>query len=303
VVVVKADEWWSSVFVERRKMTGLETDRAALVISHPGHELCVHGWLETARPDVFVLTDGSGRSGMSRLQSTTKILSHVGARPASIYGHLTDATIYTAILQRDFGLFERLVVELAQALVRAEIDYVAGDAKEGYNPIHDTWRLVVDAAVEIASARRGRRIVNRDFLLFGRHDSHPEELRASAIWRVLDDDAFARKLSAARAHPELRSEVEALVDKKMIESLQAFPEVSAQLHHLVDAMGGDAYRVECLRLVNSPARANSVAEVVPFYEQYGERLVAAGVYRQAIRYREHIVPLSDAIARVVDASH
>ena len=49
-------------------------DKAALVISHPGHELCVHHWLETARPDVFVLTDGSGRSGISRLDSTTKII-------------------------------------------------------------------------------------------------------------------------------------------------------------------------------------------------------------------------------------
>ena len=34
-----------------------------LFVAHPGHELCVHGWLEIARPKVFVLTDGSGRSG------------------------------------------------------------------------------------------------------------------------------------------------------------------------------------------------------------------------------------------------
>ena len=33
----------------------------ALVIGHPGHELLVHGWLEVARPIVFVFTDGSGR--------------------------------------------------------------------------------------------------------------------------------------------------------------------------------------------------------------------------------------------------
>src|SRR6266576_854489 len=106
--------------------------RAALVIAHPGHELCVYGWLETVSPKVFVLTDGSGRSGISRLASTTKILSGTAAGVGSIYGRFTDRAIYTAILDGDFGLFERLVVELANELVKEEIEYVAGDAMEGY---------------------------------------------------------------------------------------------------------------------------------------------------------------------------
>ena len=60
-------------------MTSVVSDRrAALVIAHPGHELCVYGWLETVRPRVFILTDGSGRSGQSRLKSTEEILSVVG---------------------------------------------------------------------------------------------------------------------------------------------------------------------------------------------------------------------------------
>ena len=55
--------------------------KTALIIGHPGHELRVFHWLEITRPAVFVITDGSGRSGRSRLPSTTRILDQVGASP------------------------------------------------------------------------------------------------------------------------------------------------------------------------------------------------------------------------------
>jgi len=47
----------------------------AVIIAHPGHELRVHYWLEQAKPAVCVLTDGSGRTQKSRLDSTTGVLS------------------------------------------------------------------------------------------------------------------------------------------------------------------------------------------------------------------------------------
>ena len=50
----------------------------AVIISHPGHELRVHHWLEQAKPAVCVLTDGSGHTQRSRLDSTTGVLSGAG---------------------------------------------------------------------------------------------------------------------------------------------------------------------------------------------------------------------------------
>ncbi|HEX8245140.1 MAG TPA: hypothetical protein VF541_16635, partial [Longimicrobium sp.] len=47
----------------------------ALVVAHPGHELRVYGWMERARPLVFVLTDGSGSGSEGRLESTTGVLA------------------------------------------------------------------------------------------------------------------------------------------------------------------------------------------------------------------------------------
>ena len=40
---------------------------AALILGHPGHELRVYGWTRSIRPLTFVITDGSGASGISRL--------------------------------------------------------------------------------------------------------------------------------------------------------------------------------------------------------------------------------------------
>src|SRR4051812_8757577 len=77
-----------------------DSKRAALIIAHPGHELRVHHWLEQAKPLVFVLTDGSGRTTQSRLASTSKILQQAGATSGSIYGRFPDATIYSIMLEK-----------------------------------------------------------------------------------------------------------------------------------------------------------------------------------------------------------
>ena len=130
--------------------------RAALVVAHPSHELLVHGWLQSSRPQVFVLTDGSGRSGSSRLSQTTRLLEEVGAQPGSIYGRLTDLEAYATILKHDVSYFTSLVEELSEEFVRERIDYVVGDAAEGYNTVHDICRIIIGAAVELAARRHGR---------------------------------------------------------------------------------------------------------------------------------------------------
>ena len=206
--------------------------RTALVIGHPGHELLVHGWLEVTHPLVFVFTDGSGRSNQSRLASTTKILNQTGAKCGSIYGRLTDAAAYAAILNHEFDLFVGLARELCEAFVVERIDYVAGDAFEGYNPMHDVCRLVINAAVTVAQRLRGHRVGNLEFSLIGEPNRYHERPHADGICRILDDAAFARKMAAANGYTELAGEVQAAVERTSIAAL----------------------RVECLRPVGPELR-------------------------------------------------
>src|ERR1700720_5053233 len=141
--------------------------RAALVIAHPGHELRIHHWLERVKPRGFVLTGGAGPSNRSRLGQTTALLGAVGALRGSIFGHFTDRELYRAILALDADAFVVLAQELAAALDHAGIDYVVGDAVEGFNPGHDICRLIINAAVMRLEATTRRRLANFEFGLQG----------------------------------------------------------------------------------------------------------------------------------------
>ena len=132
--------------------------RAALVVAHPSHELRLHGWLEQTRPCVCVLTDGAGRSGEPRLTRTTEVLARAGATQGAIYGRFTDLEVYSAILNGDGELFARVVEELAEMFVEKRIEYVVGDAAEGYSVTHDTCRIMIGAAVEMAERSYGHRV-------------------------------------------------------------------------------------------------------------------------------------------------
>jgi hypothetical protein len=169
-----------------------------------------------------------------------------------------------------------MVDQLAARMMRNNIECIAGDAAEGYNPAHDICRLVIDAAARLAKRTTQARIANYDFALVGAPGYCPDELRSNALWLNLGDDAFDRKISAARNYSELQAEVDAALN------------------------GAHDFRVECLRPVNSHGN-NSAEHEKPFYEEYGERQVKAGFYSDVLRYREHMLPLAEALAAFVES--
>ncbi|HEY0730169.1 MAG TPA: hypothetical protein VGD38_18935 [Pyrinomonadaceae bacterium] len=290
--------------------------RAALVVAHPSHELRVHGWLEQARPYVCILTDGAGRSGEPRLSRTSEVLARVGATQGVIYGRLTDLEVYAAILRGDSELFAGLVEELAQAFVTEQIDYVAGDAAEGYSVAHDICRVMIGAAVERAKHEHDHHVANFDFAVVG---APPENLGNEDIRVELDDAAYTRKVSAALAYtPKLANDVEAALNGAPFQGIRRFSEpqlagqvdvelsasvleelesrtlLKAQLRDIVEGVPLDAFRVECLRAVDNKMGTHWTNGPL-FYELYGDKLVAAGRYQKAIYYREHMLPLAEAI--------
>jgi hypothetical protein len=246
------------------------------VIAHPGHELRVHHWLESTRPLVLVLTDGSGHSGRSRLASTTTVLERAGAVPGPVYGRLSDQALYRAVLGGDADLFAALADEIALALEAADVDRVAGDAVEGFNPGHDVCRLLLNAAL-LRLQQRGRRVQSFEFPLEGSPHECAEEDRSEAILLNLDEAALQRKLEAARAYPEMAAEVARAYDR----------------------YGWEPFRVECLRPVRYGLEIGDRFVHPPYYERYGEQQVAAGIYREVIRFRDHLAPLAASLGRHV----
>jgi hypothetical protein len=248
--------------------------RAALVIAHPGHELRIHHWLERAKPRVFVLTDGSGHTERSRLSQTTALLEAIGALQGSMFGRLTDRELYRAILALDADAFAALSQELTAALHEADIDYVVGDAVEGVNPGHDVCRLIINAAVMRLEAATGRRLGNFEFVLEGSPDACPPEERDHAIFLRLDEDAYRRKLAAARAYSE----------------------IAVDMARLTNNHDMNAFRVECLVPVRYDFDIGDRFEHPAIYEVYGEKQVAAGFYSETIRFRDHVAPVAALLA-------
>jgi hypothetical protein len=258
--------------METRNMPITFTDsRAALVVAHPGHELRIYQWLRLARPLCFVLTDGSGNTGKSRLYATTNILEHVGARRGGIYGRLTDQAIYSAMLAGDVDLFVGLAKEMARKLVGEEIDYVVGDASEGYNPAHDICRFLINAVVENVNRQRQQPILNFEIFL-SRETNNDLKKGPDDIWLQLDEESSMKKLAAAQAYVELAADIDQTLTR---EGMQAI-----QIEHL------------CL----ASSKWDGASET-PYYEVHGERQVAAGHYQEVVRYQAHIRPIADALMR------
>jgi hypothetical protein len=59
--------------------------------------------------------------------------------------------------------------------------------------------------------------------------------------------------------------------------------------------GLPAQRTEVFRKPLQLDTIMSSAPAVPLYERFGEERVAAGIYRECIRWRSHVRPLVDAI--------
>ena len=244
---------------------------AAVVMGHPGHELKVFGWMSEHRPRIYVLTDGSGQNGVSRLHATANLAARLGVEPGEVFGAAADAEIYRAILQQDLGFFLRVVDTLAASFVRHAVDFVAGDASEGFNPTHDLCRELINAAVAMAGQTGKKAIPNYEFSLTEPEQSYPQTHDHSCMHLRLDNDLLARKLEAARDYAGLGDEV----------------------HKAIQQYGEEYFAVECMKKAAVVVEQGHAAK--PFYEIWGERRQAEGKYSSVIRYREHILPIVTAI--------
>ncbi len=250
----------------------------ALVVAHPGHELRLHHWLELYRPHTFVLTDGSGSGDQGRIEASRRALERCGAVPGTIFGVWTDREAYRIVLDHRLEEVQRVVLDLAESLVRLKVELLASDAVEGFNSTHDLCFVIAEAALNIASRRLGRPIPHLDFPLEAAPGSRRITEGAPPLRLVLDASAFDRKLEAADAYLALQGEVERALE----------------IH------SSEAFRVEVLSPVPAGSDLDQRAlgeDQVPFYERHGAQRVAEGTYRQVLRYRQHWLPLAWALRR------
>jgi hypothetical protein len=243
----------------------------ALFIGHPGHELRVFGWTRMVHPRVYVLTDGSGATGTTRLERSAQLLSDAGAGSGTVFGRFSDHEIYKAMMAGELARFTTMVDELVEAWIRDRIEVVASDANEGYSPTHDLCCEMTKAATDLIHIETGRQIERFTFCLT-EWEGHSRPARREDDLRIrLSDEVLDEKIAAAKCYVELRAEVDRALALK----------------------GPDYFREEYL----DPGEDWSTKDAAykPYYEVYGETRVAEGKYTSVLRYSEHVLPIFRAL--------
>ena len=245
--------------------------KTALVCGHPAHLLKLYGWMLQLHPVVCVLTSGSAAPLSPKLHVLLAgMLGDIGAVTSGLIAQHTDQQFYDALLAHDDGFFLAIADALAVLLVEQKIEMVMGDAQEGYNPVHDLCRAIIDTAVAVVQHRHGRTIANYACYLTEwigdrqRHDS-------DCVHLELNEQEFTRKHKAA----------------------DGFSSWTDAIREAVDNMGPAYFRTECLRPVRDISPPSHASP--PFYEGFAEERLKAGKYTRVIRYDDHVRPIWNAL--------
>lgn len=235
--------------------------KTILVLAHPGHELRIFHWMERVRPEVCILTDGSGGNQSSRTEYSKGTLAAAGAEPGPVFGQTSDRNWYEAILAGDAAPFRHVANALIETVGNAPAVTVVADAVDGYNPVHDLTSAI-GAAVAARLAAAGAAVTRLvSAAVPGSCGRHETEV-------LLDRQARARKMAAVRAYIPLAEEARRIFE----EAPESF-----------------GREVLMRQDFDWPERFE------PQWEKFAKDRVATGRYANPITYRDHVLPIARAI--------
>jgi len=128
-------------------------------------------------------------------------------------------------------------------------------------------------AVDRAAARLGHTIDIVEFEVVPAVLAAARTMGSEVFRLELEDDAFGRKQSAAENYPGMRED----------------------MRRLLAVEGREKQRTETFRTIVDFDALIPSPGVTPPYELYGQQRVAAGAYREVIRWNDHVRPIADAI--------
>lgn len=238
----------------------------ALIMAHPGHELRVFKFLSEYKPRVYLMTDGSGSKQASRVDSTLKILQASGATVAIDIAHVPDKQIYQELMTLSVERHVHWMISVLNELKLHQIDFIIGDACEGFSPTHDLCRYSINMiASEINNSWP---IKNYDFLL----DSILYNDNQDDISLVLNVGEFDAKQTAAYDYQEL----------------------GLELNNAIQKYGNEPFKKEIIRKVVNDEPKIKWNSTYPYYEQFGREQIAKGLYRELITFNDHVLPFTEA---------
>jgi len=256
----------------------LDFTKPALLIGHPGHELRAFKFIQEYKPDVFVLTDGSGSKNMSRVHGTIKILKNLGANFREVFIPYTDKEIYQHILKCDIEEFIKIRNIVSEDVLSEGYDLLIGDALEGFNPTHDLCRYIINSVVKkINNGHHGFGIKNISFKLDGPSEKENfGEVNSNGLQLFLSDSDFNQKYESALDYPELKYEV----DKA------------------ISFFGKETFKIEYYEIIHDLETISNWGTSIPYYEKYGNQKFSEGIYNEVIEFQKHMKPIALALLEI-----
>lgn len=245
--------------------------KTALIIGHPGHELRAFAFMKKYKPDVYILTDGSGSKNESRLYQSIKIINSLGAKYIDLVKVFKDKDLYDIILNQNLHEFESYRNDLVKVVTENNYDMIVGDALEGFNPTHDICRYLINGIVfGLENPSRQNKILNYDLILDAAPNNVSSNQNQKGLSIELSEEEFEMKYAAAMDYPELKFEVE----------------------YAIQEYGKEVFGWESFGFVNNYLEIKNWDSEKPYYEEFGEKRVKEGAYKNIITFENHIKPIA-----------
>jgi hypothetical protein len=246
--------------------------KSALIIGHPGHELRAFKFLKDSKPDVYILTDGSGQNNESRLYQSIKLIESLGATYKNTFTPFTDKELYNIILSGEIDKIKHVKEELLILIKENNYDEIYGDALEGFNPTHDICRYIINGIVaELEKSNPSKSILNYDFVLDKAPDIVSQKEQEHNLSFELSPLELEMKIKAGLNYPELKTEIEMAIER----------------------FGVSSFSWESYCRITDLNQIINWKNSLPYYEEIGRQRVASGAYKTCIEFEKHIRPIAE----------
>lgn len=286
-------------------MKNLPVGNYALSIAHAGHEVRLHGFLEISKPYVFLLTDGSERTGHDMMMESIRLIDTAVKQDKKLkvnqkddawkrawmiiqgdrdpeHKHIKSSQLYAQILEQNTGFFEYYINFIAANLIRRNINYIIADAIEDKDCIQHMCRIMTDIALGFIVKNTGKQILQYDYSVSNAYNTNINE---ECIEINLDEAASERKLNAILKYPFAIPDLKANfpLDINAIVELRKMKNGEETIKQLLREINMGFLSKEFLRPYTFTESANTSYEV----EVEGKK--------EIITYADHIKPLQEKL--------
>ena len=241
---------------------------AMAVFGHPGHELVILQSLHDLQAEANCLTDGSGGQSENRVSYTLEALQNINVASGPVMGAYPDKAFYADLLSGNTRHMELIAQSLVERALQIRPHIVVADGFEYFNPMHDMANTLADIIVTSLTAA-GVETVKCAFPI-------------EAADRVSNAPVFRKRLLNPA---EEQRKIEAILGyKPLLHEYAGLPEATRSA-----MITSETLYVDPIRLANIPDASDAGFNCV-FYEEFGRKRQASGLYNDIITLDRHYRP-------------